>query len=235
GCLSEESGPLEEGPPRWLFSFDSGDDGWQPVAARFSEADRERRNFGFRQVTAQEGTADCCKALQLEVVSNGRLVIGMFYPLEGLDPNLLYQGRIRFEVFSDVPAECGGIPRPPGRDTNFLVGFSDEQLKPFLTTFDFFQDWWSLNIDHGIPGESGEDAWIVGDFAIDKPCEQPYRTPGFYWERKRMYNEEPFSFYTDEDGTAWAYILIEIRTRVFPFRFPFDWVEIEIAEYGELD
>lgn len=75
----------------------------------------------------------------------------------GLEPSTKYYARVRLTFLSDAGADCTGIGGAPGESVYLKFGYGDKEPK---------QEGYYLNLDKGQQSESGAQARVVGNVAV---------------------------------------------------------------------
>ncbi len=183
-----------------LFSWDFSQSsvGWQGGFADYpaGEEDFYELDFGWQPLPAHLGDASA-----LVITGNNHsddLFMYFRNQVTGLDPNTMYNVFFDIELASDAPDGSFGIGGSPANSVYLKAGATLWEPLPEVSDLD--SNFLELNVDKGYQSTGGRDGLVLGDIA-KPPGDETFD----YALITRNNDQQPFSFRTDDSGSAWIY------------------------------
>lgn len=114
--------------------------------------------------------------------------------LTGLEPYRRYSLVAQISFYSNAGSNCVGIGGAPGENVYLKVGYSTDEP---------IQNGYDLNVDKGGQSDSGRNAMLVGNVAIDG-----LECTGQKLGRKHVISksDSPLILDTDDSGSVWIFV-----------------------------
>jgi hypothetical protein len=180
------------------FTFEEGREGWTGAFSDFSEIQESSMELTFdrRRLPGEIDSTRFGLLLPGRPTSDDLLTF-LKRKMTGLAPETTYELRLRMQIASASPSDCGGIGGPPGEAVYLKIGAAAQEPVRELEDGDY-----RLSVDKGNQSNGGDRAVVVGNAANGSPecSDTPYRMI----ERDNL--EDPLTVRTDGDGSAWIFV-----------------------------
>ncbi len=178
--------------------FGTGLDGWTAGAADLpADYDPEIYELGFSHEQLPD---EVVEAYEFGPMLQGHnrsddLFMYMIRPLTGLKHNTEYVAVFNIEIASNAAAGGVGIGGAPGESVFFKAGIATQKPAPQVTA----QNYYRMNVDHGIQSNDGEDAVVLNHIGVE--------TMNGEYKLKTMSNDQGgFPFTTGSGDRVWILI-----------------------------
>jgi hypothetical protein len=192
-CEKEEN-QLEQ--VEFSFTFETDAEGWTGDFADYPSTDNDFFNLEFERTNLPAPLPETEQALRI-AGSNLSDDLFMFIKkkVDNLPPNMDFDVIFDIEMASDEPTNAVGIGGPPGESVYIKAGVVLEEPQKEETGSDFYQ----MNIDKGNQSQPGTDMQVLGHIGVTD-------TTTVFTLIDRDNISKPFSFRTDDSGSAWICI-----------------------------
>jgi hypothetical protein len=178
------------------YDFETNAEGWTGDFADYPSTNNDFYNLEFERTNLPAPLPETEQGLRI-AGSNRSDDLFMFIKkkVDNLPPNVDFNVRFDIELASKEPTNAIGIGGPPGESVYLKAGVVLQEPQKEVNTSDFYQ----MNIDKGNQSQSGTDMQVLGHIGVTD-------TTSVYTLIERNNTSKPFSFRTNDTGSAWICI-----------------------------
>ncbi len=180
------------------WDFSEGSNNWQGDFADYPPGEEEFYELDSGLRPLPESLGDDTALFITGANRSDDLFMYFRREIDGLVPNTNYQVTFEIELASNAPDGSFGIGGSPANSVFLKAGAT--LVEPLPLILDTSENVLRLNIDKGNQSNAGADSVLLGDIA--KPEDAPFN---FDYAKIERTNQQPFSFRTDDSGSAWLY------------------------------
>lgn len=179
------------------WNFSEGNLGWQGDFADYPPGEEEfyQLDSGLRPLP--ENLGDDTALFITGANRSDDLFMYFRNQIYGLAPNTNYQITFDIELASNAPDGSFGIGGSPANSVYLKAGAALVEPLPLLN---YNENLLRLNLDKGNQANTGADSVLLGDIA--KPDDGTFNFDYALIDRS---SQQPYSFRTDDSGSAWLY------------------------------
>ena len=181
----------------FTWNFSEGSLGWQGDFADYPPGEEEFYELDSGLRPLPENLGDDNALFITGANRSDDLFMYFRREIDGLTPNTDYQVTFDMELASNAPDGSFGIGGSPANSVYLKAGATLVEPLPIIEND---ENLLLLNVDKGNQASAGSDSVLLGDIA--KPDDG---TSNFDYALIERSSQQPYSFRTDDSGSAWLY------------------------------